>query len=156
MNWKMLNKQRDVFVVQSQHSIYRYIRQGSSSTKRGNDAFLNTSTTSWMTQKFFNAVREILEPKRGCWDEFVNSWKDRMKSGKARARIQTRGLRCVVRVICMMEARLHMFSLNCLEIRGMPFIGVTQTGYRTGRSPRELCCPVPTKYNRFHSYWIHR
>jgi len=38
----------------------------------------------------------------------------------------------------------------------MSFIGVTQTGYRTGRSPRELCCPVLPKYNRFHSYWMHR
>jgi hypothetical protein len=35
------------------------------------------------TQKYFNTVSKLLGPKLGCWDEFINSWKDRMQSGEA-------------------------------------------------------------------------
>jgi hypothetical protein len=81
MNWKMLNKKCDVFAIQSQHSIYQTGQFLDQSWKR--DLPERKHDIMNDKRKCVNTVREVLGPKRGCWDEFVNSWKDRMKSGKA-------------------------------------------------------------------------
>jgi len=78
MNWKMLNKQCDVFTVQSLKSIYQTGQFLDQTWKRGIPEHKHVMTD---TQKCFHTVREVLGPKRECWDEFINCWKDRMKSG---------------------------------------------------------------------------
>jgi len=79
MNWNILNKHRicSTFAA-ADISIYQTGQFLDQAWKRGLPEHKHIVID---TTKCFNIVREVLGPKRGCWDEFINSWKDRMKPG---------------------------------------------------------------------------